>query len=60
MVHLLHTLCRAGVHNPEQAGGAGAGTSVPSRSGLGVSVLNFRWKKPTTESPSTSQRYLAQ
>ena len=30
MVHLLHTICRAGVHNTEQVGCAGAGTSVPS------------------------------
>lgn len=57
MVHVLHTLCREGVHNTEQAGCAGAGTSVPSsRSELGVSVLNFRWKKQTTESPSIPRK----
>jgi hypothetical protein len=32
MVHLLHPICRAGVHNTEHAGCAGAGTFVPSRS----------------------------
>lgn len=57
MVHLLHSLCRGGVHNTEQAGCVGAGTSAPSwRSDVGVSVLNFRWKKQTTEPPTTPER----
>ncbi len=57
MVHLLHSLCRVCVHNTEQAGCVGAGTSAPpSRSDVGVSVLNFRWKKQTTEPPTTPER----
>ncbi len=57
MVHLLHSLCRVCVHNTEQAGCVGAGTPAPSsRSDIGGSVLNFRWKKQTTEPPTTPER----